>query len=376
MAAKRKSPSPLVAVAPPKARRLAGALLDWYDREKRDLPWRHTDDPYAILVSECMLQQTQVATVLPYYRRFLKRFPDVQSLARAGEEEVLREWAGLGYYSRARNLHKSARKIVEENGGCVPSSFAELLFLPGVGRYVAGAVSSIAFGLAQPAVDANVLRVLSRLLGIRELPGSTRARQDFEETVRQFIPPERAGDFNQALMELGALVCPASAPRCGACPWAAHCEARASGEPEAFPAAPPRRESVAVEEACAVVEQAGCYLVVQRPEAGGRYRNMWEFPALELEPDADAAGALRTYLKKEYGLRADRAEEWAEIRHQVTHHKIRKRVFRLAVETAPQPDADEGRRWANLEELEALPLAAPQKRILALLRQEADFFSA
>jgi len=374
-----------VRLTPRRVREIGSRLLEWYDREKRDLPWRRTSDPYAILVSEFMLQQTQVATAIPYYTRFLKEFPTVQALASAPEQEVLRLWAGLGYYSRARNLRATANRIVEAHGGKVPDSVAELLFLPGVGSYMAGAVASIAHGIVAAAVDGNVIRVLSRLFRLKKDPSGPRVRRELEDLDMALVPRDRPGDFNQAMMELGARVCAPAAPDCPACPLRTVCEAAREGNPTDYPFKPRRAETVEVEESCAMVRRGERYLVTQRPGQTGRYRSMWEFPHIEVAKGGKTARrakqTLGTYLADQFGIEVRVEEEWAEIRHQVTHHKIRKRVFRCSVgEGEGRAENDEPKveetpvRWLTLEEIAALPLAAPQKRILELLKDAESFF--
>ena len=374
----RKSPAtfPEVHLSPARARAIVGRLLDWYGVKQRDLPWRETSAPYAILVSEFMLQQTQVATAMPYYRRFLKAFPTVGDLAMADEQDVLREWAGLGYYSRARNLQAAARKIVTEFGGRVPDGFAELLFLPGVGRYMAGAVASIAYGRKVAAVDANVARIACRLFALAVNPAATRARVGLEELVGRIVPGERPGDFNQALMDLGATICTAASPDCPDCPLREHCDAAREGKPEAYPALPKRRETVAVREAVAIAEAGGRYLLVQRPADRGRYRNMWEFPHVEVAEGDDALEALRSHLANALGVEVRVGDEWAEIRHQVTHHRITKVLYRceFAGGSAPEGLDGETARMATPDEASELPMGAPHKKILALLRDSADLF--
>ncbi|MBN1868181.1 A/G-specific adenine glycosylase [Candidatus Sumerlaeota bacterium] len=375
-------------------RALTWRLLEWYDEEKRDLPWRRTSNPYAILVSEAMLQQTQVAAVIPYYEAFMKRFPSVESLAAARESEVLRMWAGLGYYNRARHLHAAARKIVDEYDGLVPARFADLLFLPGVGRYMAGAVASIAFSIVAPAVDGNVARVLCRLLALAENPSVARVHAGLEEIALRLIPSERPGDFNQALMELGARVCTPARPECPACPVRTLCKALKTGNPLDYPATAKRPASESVEEVCAAIRRDGRYLVVRRAGDSGRYRKMWEFPSVELEPGRDPQRTLRDYVRETCGVAIRVDEEWAEIKHQVTKHKIRKRVFlctaqkkkdeggrmkdeRRGKRRKDMQDAvneEETRRWATLDEIRRLPLGAPHKRILDLLSESGDFF--
>lgn len=381
----RHATSPALPISPAAARGIPARLLEWYDSARRDLPWRRTGDPYAILVSEYMLQQTQVATVVPYYERFLRAFPTVQALAAAPEQAVLREWAGLGYYSRARHLHAAAKKIAANYDGRVPGSFSDLLFLPGVGRYVAGAVASIAFGAAVPAVDANVVRVLGRLVAIAEAPDRPRTRQWIEDLAKELIPREQPGDFNQALMELGALVCTPSAPACPRCPLALYCRAWASGRPEDYPPAPARRpEVVAVEEACAVVRRGGRFLLVRLGPSAPRYRGFWAFPCVELRRDGDAAEALTKWLHTALGVTVRVGSEWAELRYQVTRHRIRRRLFICeaamhgqagSVRPSPSAQADEA-AWVTLDEAATLPLGSPCRRVLALLRESATLFGS
>ena len=200
-------------------------LLEWYDQFRRDLPWRRSTNPYHIWLSEIMLQQTRVETVKGYYARFLTLFPTVQALAEAPEETVLKAWEGLGYYSRARNLQKAAQVIVEKHGGVFPSAYEDILALPGIGPYTAGAIGSIAFGLRVPAVDGNVYRVASRFFGVREDVGIPRVQKEIAALVKESIPHNRPGDYNQALMELGATLCSPGTPSCDLCPWNALCDA-------------------------------------------------------------------------------------------------------------------------------------------------------
>lgn len=210
-------------------------LLKWYNKVKRDLPWRHTKDPYHIWLSEIMLQQTRVETVKVYYARFLKMFPTVSDLANAPQEQVLKAWEGLGYYSRARNLQKAAQVIMEEHHGCFPDTYEAILALPGIGPYTAGAISSIAFGIPVPAIDGNVYRVSSRFFGVREDVGSPAVQKEIRHLVQESIPTENPGDYNQALMELGATICSPGMPACDLCPWNEHCDACMEGDAEVLP---------------------------------------------------------------------------------------------------------------------------------------------
>jgi A/G-specific adenine glycosylase len=269
------------------------ALLGWYDRAARDLPWRRTRDPYAIWVSEAMLQQTTVDTVVPYYERFLSRYPDAASLALADEDALLAVWSGLGYYRRARLLKAGAGRIVVEHGGRVPSRLEEIRALPGVGRYTAGAIASIAFGVMTPVVDGNVVRVLSRLFAIPPNPRSseTAAREEIWRLADGLVPAPRPGDWNQALMELGATVCRPARPACGACPVARDCAALAEGDPTRYPSPKKRPDVVRASAALVVIERGGRILLVRRPGTeilGG----LWELP-----------GTLATVLRRTAGPR-------------------------------------------------------------------------
>ena len=256
------------------------ALLSWYDRHRRDLPWRGTKDPYRIWVSEVMLQQTTVKTATPYYEAFLKRFPTLQALAEEPEEEVLGAWSGLGYYHRARNLHRGAQHVAERHGGQFPKTLEAALAVPGVGLYTASAILSIAHGLPLPVVDGNVRRVLARLLALR----GPEYRKDgpYYNRAEELLDRERPGDWNQALMELGATVCTPRDPGCEACPLRSRCRARALGVVDELPEGRARRAPVDVQVAAALVEKDGKVLLVRRPE-GRLLGRMWEVPQTSLE---------------------------------------------------------------------------------------------
>ena len=250
-------------------------LLAWYDATRRDLPWRRTRDPYAIWVSEVMLQQTQVAAVLPYWERFLARFPTPAALAEADEDAVLAAWSGLGYYRRVRHLREGARQVVERHGGSVPPSLDALRALPGIGPYTAGAIASIAFGCEEPVLDGNVRRVLARWTADKGEGGDAR----FWTLARTLVAGPRPGDWNQALMELGAAVCTPVAPDCARCPVAASCRAHATGAPEDFPRARPRKPSRTVRVEVALIEREGAVLLERG--GAGPLRGKWDLPAVE-----------------------------------------------------------------------------------------------
>jgi A/G-specific adenine glycosylase len=297
------------------ARTLAADLTSWFRAAQRDLPWRRTRDPYAIWVSEIMLQQTRVETVIPYYHRFLDRFPDVTSLAAAPLEDVLAAWSGLGYYRRARHLAAGAREVMERYGGKVPDAPVDLLSLSGVGRYTAGAIASIAFDVQAPLVDGNVARVLARVFGIEEPVDAPRTVNKLYELAASLVPRERPGDFNQALMELGATVC-TPAPRCAFCPLTARCVALASGRERELPVSLKKKISPRLELTAALSEAEGRVLLGKRPKTG-IFADMWEPPLVE------ARGSRARELFAEAGIViAARARAIGEHTHVLTHRVL------------------------------------------------------
>jgi A/G-specific adenine glycosylase len=347
------------AAGAPTVRRL---LLDAYDAGKRDLPWRGETDPYRIWVSEVMLQQTRVDTVIPYYGRWLERFPDIEALATADEDDVLRVWQGLGYYSRARRLQAGARVVRERFGGSLPGNSEGLRDLPGVGDYTAGAVASIAFGEVVPAVDGNVRRVLARLFDLPDpSPGELRA------LAGELVDPERPGDFNQALMELGALVCGPRAPRCGDCPLGPVCLALERGTVEERP----RRKSkkpvpevdVAVAVAAARDESGELHFLLRKRPGTGLLAGMWEFPGVEVEWEAELADP---------GGLIQAPPEWAQVSklevvtHQFSHLKARYRPVLFMMAGLDEPGGVfTDCRWVARRTLDEVPLPVAQGKIAA-----------
>jgi A/G-specific adenine glycosylase len=298
----------------------------WYDREARDLPWRRTRDPYAVWVSEVMLQQTRVETVVPYYRRFLARWPDVHALARADLDEVLSAWSGLGYYRRARVMHLAAREVTERFGGAFPTDVEQLRSLPGVGAYTAGAVASIAGEVRAPLVDGNVARVLSRLEGIEEDPKSAAGARKLWAAAERLVPADRPGRFNQALMELGARVCVPREPGCADCPVRAPCAAATTGRQAELPSASPRRARPRVRVVAAVVIH-GRSLLLARRHAAGLFGGLWEPPMVEASSIDEARPAL-------CGAGVDPGvslEPAGSVRHVLTHREMEVLVVRARV---------------------------------------------
>ena len=267
-----------------KRRSFVSSLLDWYLDVRRDLPWRRSPDPYRVWLSEVMLQQTRVETVIPYFERFLERFPTVLDLAAATEDDVLSLWSGLGYYRRARSLREGARALLDRHGGEFPRTLEEALALPGVGPYTAAAILSIAYGLPHPVVDGNVERVVTRLLRWDANPRQASMKRKIRQLLESLIPQGRASDFNQAMMELGATVCVPAAPRCLECPVARACEARRHGDAESYPVLPPRRKTIDVRLEAGVIRNGDRYLL-ERSSGMSYLEGLWLFPLVEKESD-------------------------------------------------------------------------------------------
>jgi A/G-specific adenine glycosylase len=351
--------------------RIRAPLVAWYGQAHRDLPWRISPDPYRILVSELMLVQTTVAAVVPYYTRFLARFPDVGALATADEAEVLKAWEGLGYYRRARQLHAAARVIVSEYGGKFPDDPDALRALPGVGRYIAGAILSIAFDHPAPILEANTQRVLARLLACRENVRSTATQKRLWDAAARLVPPTGAGAFNQALMELGALVCVPREPHCLICPVAAECRARALGIQDEVPVLAARPAPLSVVEACAVVARDGRWLIVQR-SPGGLWDGFWELPTIHLQGADPAGRGFGALVDLEEGVRRLTAARvrlgslLTTIRYSVTRHRVELNAYSgvgLSEALVPGPGLVQA-VWARPEALGDYLFASPYRRLI------------
>jgi A/G-specific adenine glycosylase len=339
----------------PAARR---GLLAWFRRHRRDLPWRRTRDPYAIWVSEVMLQQTTVKVVTPYYEAFLARFPTAADLAAAPEEEVLAAWSGLGYYHRARNLQRGARHLIQHHAGSFPRTLEAALAVPGVGLYTGSAVLSIAYGVPLPVVDGNVRRVLARTLALR---GPAWLKDGpFYDQAEQVLDHTSPGDWNQALMELGATVCTPRKPACPACPLRSSCAARALGIQEELPEGKARKAPVAVTVAAALVERDGRILLVRRGE-GRLMGRFWEVPQTSLSgrgrPD------LVRELREAHGLEVSPGALVGQARHAITFRRIRVDVYRTRLRREPPPDTERC-RWASPAEIASLPTSSLTRKIL------------
>ena len=343
-------------------RKLVQSLHRWYRRHRRDLPWRGTRDPYRIWVSEIMLQQTRVATVIPYYERFLKRFPSVESLAKAREQTLLGYWSGLGYYRRAGMMRAAARKVVSEHGGAFPESFEELRALPGIGDYTAAAVASIAFEQPCAVVDGNVIRVLTRVDDDSREVTSSPVRRDLQTRAQQLIAaagPRSRGAFNQAMMELGSLLCARRKPRCLICPVASYCKARQEGVQEQRPVRPEKRRPVRLQLAVALVERGRKILLRQRPREDPLMPGFWELPEVQ---------GPRLKADCFHALGIQKHQRLATFRHAITFREYRASVYRG--ELAAQPP--DGYRWVSPERLRKLPLTTITRKALAAARGLRD----
>lgn len=329
--------------------------MDWYQRHHRKLPWRKNRDPYSILVSEMMLQQTQVKTVIPYFERWMSVFPTVKSLAEAPESLVLKHWEGLGYYRRVRLLQAAARHIRDKHGGQFPSTAEEIAELPGVGPYTTGALGSIAFGLQLPVVDGNVIRVLTRWFGVRETTRSTATLKKIWSLAENLVPETQPGDFNQSLMELGALVCAPSRPYCLLCPIRKGCWAFQNEAQEELPNTPPRKDVVHQFEYAGLIRERGRVLLVQRPQ-GERMENLWQFPSITLPKKSNK---WKETWKGQFGRFAG-CEKLTDLRYTVTHHRIHLELHQIRG-AARRYVA--GSKWLSLAQARDLAFTAAHRKL-------------
>lgn len=301
-------------------------LLDWYARHARQMPWRDHPDPYCVWVSEIMLQQTRVETVIPYYQLWVGRFPTITALAEAPEQEVLRLWEGLGYYSRARNLHRAARIVLEKHGGRLPDQVEELIRLPGIGRYTAGAIASIAFGKDEAALDGNIRRVLSRVFDMSLPVQSKEGEARLWALARENLPRGKAGDYNQALMDLGAMVCLPRSPLCEQCPLREVCKAYQSGNQTERPVRMAKEPIPHYIVTAAVIWRDGQVLITQRPEKG-LLGGLWEFPGGKLEQGENLSDALLREIHEELGVKIVVGASMGVYRHAYTHFRVTLHAF-------------------------------------------------
>ena len=347
-------------------RRIARRLVDWFGREARDLPWRRTKDLYAIWISEVMLQQTQVATVVPYFERFLRSFPDVRTLAAADEEQVLKHWEGLGYYRRARQLHAAARQVAAAHGGRFPTQYAQVRSLPGIGRYTAGAILSIGRDERLPILEANTMRVLSRLSAYRNDPRSPAGQKHLWSLAEAILPSRNVGIFNQALMELGSKICTPKAPACSRCPVRDQCQALAQHAQHQIPLAPQKTKYEDVGEIALIVRR-GRRVLVRKCQPGERWAGLWDFPRTR-RTDFQS---VRQSVFELTDLSISVGKRLTTLKHGVTRFRITLDVHEATVaprpRQRPRPSTQEDLRWASLAELSDLPLSTTGRKIARLL---------
>jgi A/G-specific adenine glycosylase len=336
-------------------------LLKWYKKKGRDLLWRKTRDPYTIWVSEIMLQQTQVATVIPYYQTFLKSFPTVRHLAKADLSKVLKVWEGLGYYSRARNLHRASQIVLNHFHGSIPDTLEDLLRLPGIGRSTAGAILSFAFQKEAPILDGNAKRVISRLFAVSDNPTNGKTEDLLWKISESLIPKGNASFFNQGLMDLGAMTCRPKEPQCSKCPLREFCEGKASGEPERFPAKTTRKKIPRIEAISAVIRKNGKVLLQQRPPEG-LLGGLWEFPNWKNKGKEKAEFKLKNCIKKDVGMTAAVKEFIGTFRQTFSHFKLTLQVFHC------QPlDGKAKGKWVPIRKLPSIPMSRIHRRAAEMI---------
>lgn len=343
--------------------RLASRLLNWYRQNSRTLPWRGDPDPYAIWVSEIMLQQTRVETVIPYFDKWMKLFPTIDDLANASEQGVLNAWEGLGYYSRARNLHKAAKIVTDQYEGKLPRDPHMLLQLPGIGRYTVGAIASIAFGLDEPTLDGNLRRVFARLFDVSEPADSPGGEKILWKLAEEYLPKGQAGDYNQALMDLGATICLPKNPRCLICPLMEICVSRANGTQEQRPVLKPKKETPHHNHAAGVILRRldntlhDEVLIAKRPSRG-LLGGMWEFPNGRVK--GDPAKGLESALETGYKLKVRRGEALDVVQHAYTHFRVTVHAFRCELVSM---SVNESLKWVKLGELDNYPMGKVDRQI-------------
>ena len=343
--------------------KLQRQLFGWYKENARDLPWRRTKDPYAIWVSEIMLQQTRVETVIPYFQRWLAEFPSIKFLADTEEDQVLKAWEGLGYYSRARNLHAAARLVVDNHEGELPADKAALLELPGIGRYTAGAILSIAFDQPAPILDGNLRRVFTRVFNIQTPIQITATEKVLWEIAAELVPSSNPGDFNQSLMELGALICQPKNPHCGHCPLADDCQSRQLGNQEQLPVRKGKSPLPHLQVTAAVINREGLVLLAKRPP-GGLLGGMWEFPGGKQEENETLPETLTREIKEELNLEVEIGSQLGKYHHAYTHYKVTLYAYQCRMISEDlQLNYHTETVWVSLEGLSDYPMGKIDRQI-------------
>lgn len=350
-------------------------ILTWWAKDYIDLPWRRSKDAYGIWVAEVMLQQTQIATVIPYYEKWMSRFPTIGDLAEGSLDEVLKLWQGLGYYSRARNLHAAARLILDQYDGKLPDDVPNLMKLPGIGRYTAGALASIAYGRSEPVLDGNVIRVFSRVTDLKEDVTNSSTRNELWRLAAELIPGEKPGDFNQALMELGQRICLPANPNCGECPIANLCLARVRGTQYERPVRPPRKRIPHYDVVAGIIWRTqpalnGEFLITRRPTSG-MLGGLWEFPGGKVEHAENHEAALQREIAEELAIDIQVGRNLCVVKHAYTHFRITLYAYNARyVSGIPQHIGVDDHAWVSLLDLDRFAFAATDVRIINALRNE------
>lgn len=351
-------------------------LQRWYDAVKRPLPWRTERSAYRVWLSEIMLQQTRVDQMLPYYHRFTTAYPSVEDLARAPLDEVLRNWEGLGYYARARNLHRAAQWVVAECDGAFPSTANALQAMPGVGAYTSAAIASIVFEEPVAAVDGNVIRVIARLMALDEPVDAPAVRRQIDDVAGTLVSPSSPGDFNEAMMELGALCCTPRTPQCTSCPVSAHCQSAGSALAALRPVKRPKKKVPTVDVALAVILNPQGRILIQQRSNEGMLGGLWEFPGGKVEPGESTQAACRRELAEELGWTVEPKDLGLMVPHAYTHLKVRLHVFEVRVSSEQgDPSTPLNWRWVDEHELDSFAFPKGNRRIINLLSQKRHVFS-
>jgi A/G-specific adenine glycosylase len=347
-------------------------LLKWFSKNKRDLPWRRTKNPYHIWISEVMLQQTQVATVIPYYYRFLEKFPTIEALAQAPTNELMKCWEGLGYYARARNLQYAAQTVLREHGGKLPQARAALQTLKGFGAYTSASVASLAFGEDCAAIDGNVLRVFARLYAIQEDIRHAATKSKIEALATLNLPKGKAGEFNEALMELGATICTPKQPQCSACPLNQSCAAFQQDAVSSYPFKSPKPKIPHHEIAIGIVQRGDKVLIALRPPEG-LLGNLWEFPGGKRERHESLAACCKREMEEETGLQVEVGERIAIVKHTYTHFKITLHAFLCRyVSGDASPKSSQEVRWVKIHELNQFAFPKANKSVINALLSRSE----
>lgn len=347
---------------------LRRSLLQWYQQQGRDLPWRTTRDPYKIWVSEVMLQQTQVKTVIPYYQRWVEQFPTIKSLAQADQQTILKAWQGLGYYARARNLHRAAQIVADQRDGMFPQTLDEAIALPGIGRTTAGGILSAAFNQSTAILDGNVKRVLARLTALSMPPN--RAQPELWKISERLLDVHHPRDFNQALMDLGATVCTPKSPQCTACPWTVHCRAYATHLQHQIPMTESRSELPHKQIGVAVIWDGDGLVLIDRRKPEGLLGGLWEFPGGKIEPNESVEDCIRREIKEELDIEVSVGDRLITIEHTYSHFRVTLNVHHCQyVSGEPQPLECDEIKWVSMDEIHIYPFPKANEKIIAALEE-------